>query len=151
MTSVDRSELEKNIQQLFIKLEELRAAIRALQDRSLALSSEIQEIRIAYDTLTNIQQHNQVEVMASLDRQGYVYTRVHLINTDKAIVKIGGDFYALLPIDVAKTVLLGFEREVLDELRKVEAELKQLTDIYTQMQNKLQEYISILVREESRK
>lgn len=143
-----RSELEKTIQQLFAQLEELRTAIRALQDRSIALSGEIQEIRMAYETLTTIQQHNQTDVMASLDRQGYVYVRVHLENTDKAIVRVGRDLYALVPIDTAKNVLIGFERDLTDELRKVEAELKQLMNMYTQLQNKLQEYISILAREE---
>lgn len=145
---IDKSELEKTVQQMLLQLEELRTAIKLLQDKSIMLSSEVQEMRMAYDTLNNIQKLNQVEVMSSLDRQGYVYVKVRLENIDKAIVRIGRDFYAVVPIDTAKNVLLSFEKDVVDELRKVEAELKQLTNIYSQLQNKLQEYVSILTKED---
>lgn len=147
MSNVDKLEAEKAVQQLLIQLEELRAAIRILQNRSLALTSEIQEIRIAYETLANIQQYSQTDIMASLDRQGYVYIKVKLEDVDKAVVRVGGDFYVVLPINNVKDVLLSFERNVTEELRRTEAELKQLTAIYEQLQNKLREYLSIISKE----
>lgn len=150
MSVADRSELERSVQHLFLQLEELRAAIKILQDRSIVLSNEIQEIRMAYETLTNIQQLNQTKVMASLDRQGYVYVRVHLESVDKAVVRIGRDLYTVVPIDVAKNVLLSFEKDLVEELRRVEAELKHLTSLYSQIQAKLQEQLSILIKEEGR-
>ena len=145
---VSKEELEKVVQQLYLQLEELRTAIKALQDRSLLISNEISEVRMAYETLTNIQQLNQSDVMASLDRYGYVYVRVHLENTDRAVVRIGRDLYAVVPIDVAKNILMNFEKDLTDELRKIEADLKQLTSIYTQLQNKLQEHLSALIKKE---
>ncbi|MEM0372084.1 MAG: prefoldin subunit alpha [Ignisphaera sp.] len=148
MSNPDRIDVERAVQQLLVQLEELRAAIRILQNRSLALTSEIQEIRIAYETLTNIQQHSQRDVMASLDRQGYVYVKVKLEDIEKAVVRIGRDFYVFLPIDNAKNVLLNFEKDVMEELRRTEAELKQLTSIYEQLQTKLQEYLALLSKEE---
>uniref|UniRef100_A0A7C4D3M2 Prefoldin subunit alpha n=1 Tax=Ignisphaera aggregans TaxID=334771 RepID=A0A7C4D3M2_9CREN len=148
VSNPDRIDVERAVQQLLVQLEELRAAIRILQNRSLALTSEIQEIRIAYETLTNIQQHSQRDVMASLDRQGYVYVKVKLEDIEKAVVRIGRDFYVFLPIDNAKNVLLNFEKDVMEELRRTEAELKQLTSIYEQLQTKLQEYLALLSKEE---
>ncbi|MEM4040647.1 MAG: prefoldin subunit alpha [Ignisphaera sp.] len=148
MSNPDSIDVERAVQQLLVQLEELRAAIRILQNRSLALTSEIQEIRIAYETLTNIQQHSQRDVMASLDRQGYVYVKVKLEDIEKAVVRIGRDFYVFLPIDNAKNVLLNFEKDVMEELRRTEAELKQLTSIYEQLQTKLQEYLALLSKEE---
>ncbi|MEM1541225.1 MAG: prefoldin subunit alpha [Ignisphaera sp.] len=150
MSSPDRIDVERAVQQLLVQLEELRTAIRILQNRSLALTSEIQEIRIAYETLTNIQQHSQKDVMASLDRQGYVYVKVRLEDIEKAVVRVGKDFYVLLPIDNTKNVLLDFEKDVMEELRKTEAELKQLTSIYEQLQTKLQEYLALLSKEEKK-
>jgi len=150
VSSPDRIDVERAVQQLLVQLEELRTAIRILQNRSLALTSEIQEIRIAYETLTNIQQHSQKDVMASLDRQGYVYVKVRLEDIEKAVVRVGKDFYVLLPIDNTKNVLLDFEKDVMEELRKTEAELKQLTSIYEQLQTKLQEYLALLSKEEKK-
>jgi prefoldin subunit 5 len=72
------------------------------------------------------------------------------MNRDKAVVRIGKDLYALVPIDEAKNILLNFEKDVTDELRKVEADLKQLVGIYNQIQGKLQEYLSMLAGEEER-
>ncbi|MCC6015879.1 MAG: prefoldin subunit alpha [Desulfurococcaceae archaeon] len=152
MTSaISRADIEKNVQQLYMQLEELRAAIQALQTRSLELTNEIQEIRLAYETLSSIQQYGQSDTLTSLDRYGYVYVKVQLIDKDKAIVRITKDLYALLPIDEAKNILLSFERDITDELRKVEADLKQLLSIYNQVQKKLQEYLALLVGEEPRR
>jgi|GEM_PF-764884 prefoldin alpha subunit len=151
MTSpVTRSDIEKNVQQLYVQLEEVRAAIQALQARSLELTNEIREIRLAYETLSTIQQYGQSDTLSSLDRYGYVYVKVQLMNRDKAVVRIGKDLYALVPIDEAKNILLNFEKDVTDELRKVEADLKQLVGIYNQIQGKLQEYLSMLAGEEER-
>lgn len=148
---MSRSDIEKNVQQLYIQLEEVRTAIQALQARSLELTNEIREIRLAYETLSLIQQYNQTDTLASLDRYGYVYVKVSLVSMDKAIVRIGRDIYALVSMDEAKNILLNFEKDLADELRKVEAELKQLLSIYNQLQGKLQEYLSILAGEEERK
>jgi prefoldin alpha subunit len=150
-SSISRADIEKNVQQLYMQLEELRAAIQALQTRSLELTNEIQEIRLAYETLSSIQQYGQSDTLTSLDRYGYVYVKVQLIDKDKAIVRITKDLYALLPIDEAKNILLSFERDITDELRKVEADLKQLLSIYNQVQKKLQEYLALLVGEEPRR
>uniref|UniRef100_A0A7C2VFS4 Prefoldin subunit alpha n=1 Tax=Ignisphaera aggregans TaxID=334771 RepID=A0A7C2VFS4_9CREN len=147
MTAVSRTEAEKAVQQLFAQLEELKAAIQALQNRSLEISAEIQEIKLAYETISTIQQLGQVETMSSLDRRGYAYVRTRLESTDKALIRIGHDLYALVPIDTAKNVLVNIEKDVTEELRRVEAELKQLTGLYTQIQKKLQEYVAILSRE----
>jgi len=148
--SLDKAEIEQSVQKLFLQLDELKTAIQALQTRSLELTNEIREIRLAYETLTNIQQYGQVDTMASLDRYGYVYVRIRLEGSDKAIVRIGRDLYVVAPVDTAKSILLNFEKDVTDELRKTEAELKQLLNIYSQIQNKLQEYLAILAKEEER-
>lgn len=145
-----RSELERTIQQLYLQLEELGAAIKILQDRSLLISNEIREIRMAYETLQTIQRLNSTNIMSSLDRYGYVYVKVRLDDTSKAIVRISRDFYAVVPIDIAKNILLSYEKDLQDDLRKIEADIKHLMNIYNQLQNKLQEQISILTKEEER-
>lgn len=143
---LSKEKLEAAIQELFVQLEELRNAIRLVQSRSLTLSSVIQELRLSYETLSNIQKHGSQEVLASLDREGYVFVKVKLDDVERAIVRIARDFYALLPIDNAKNVLLSYERELSTELRGVEAELKRLNELHAQLQKKLQEYVTMLMK-----
>ncbi|MDK6028527.1 prefoldin subunit alpha [Ignisphaera sp. 4213-co] len=142
--SVDRTRAEEVIQQLLIQLEELREAIRVVQTRSLALSSELQEIRIAYDTLGEIQKLSQQDVFASLDRNGYVFVKAKLLSVDEAIVRLGKEYYISLPIDKAKNVLMEYEKELTEELRETETELRKLTELYNQIQKKIQEYVAML-------
>ena len=142
--SVDRAGAEEAIQQLLLQLEELREAIRVVQTRSLAISSELQEIRIAYETLNSIQKLSQQDVFTSLDRNGYVFVKARLASIDEAIVRVGREYYVSLPIDKAKGVLMEYEKELADELREAEAELKKLTELYNQIQKKMQEYVAVL-------
>jgi prefoldin alpha subunit len=144
--SSEKTRLEEAIQQLLAQLDELREAIRVVQARSLALSSEIQEIRMAYETLSNIQKLAHREVLASLDRNGYVFTKAQLLVTDEAIVRIGKEYYAALPIDKAKSILTDYEKDLTEELRETESELRKLTELYNQVQKRIQEYVTSLQR-----
>jgi len=144
--SSERARLEEAIQQLLVQLDELREAIRVVQARSLTLSSEIQEIRMAYETLSNIQRVSQREVLASLDRNGYVFAKAQLLVTDEAIVRIGKEYYTALPIDKVKSILTEYEKDLTEELKETEAELRRLTELYSQIQKRVQEYVASLQR-----
>lgn len=140
--------VEEIAQQLVLQLNELRNAIQLVQGRSLAISSELQEIRLAYETLSTIRKFSQSNVLTSLDRQGYVFMKTYLAESDRAIVRIGRDLYALLPIENAMNVLSVYEKDLITELRETEAELKKLNELYEQLQKKLQEYLAILSQKE---
>jgi prefoldin alpha subunit len=144
--SSERARLEEAIQQLLVQLDELREAIRVVQARTLAISSEIQEIRMAFETLSSVQKLTQREVLASLDRNGYVFAKVLLLATDEALVRIGKEYYAVLPIDRVKSILTEYEKDLTEELRETEAELRRLTELYNQIQRRVQEYAASLQR-----
>jgi prefoldin alpha subunit len=144
--SSERARLEEAIQQLLVQLDELREAIRVVQARTLAISSEIQEIRMAFETLSSVQKLTQREVLASLDRNGYVFAKVLLLATDEALVRIGKEYYAVLPIDKVKSILTEYEKDLTEELRETEAELRRLTELYNQIQRRVQEYAASLQR-----
>uniref|UniRef100_A0A7C5TI34 Prefoldin subunit alpha n=1 Tax=Ignisphaera aggregans TaxID=334771 RepID=A0A7C5TI34_9CREN len=146
MSMQDRSRIEEAAQQLLVQLEELRNAIRVVQSRSIALSNEIREIRLAYETLSSIQRYGQKDTLASLDREGYVFVKIKLDDVDKAVIRITKDLYAVLPIDNVKNVLSSYEKDLVVELQETEAELKKLSDLYNQLQRKLQEYLATLSR-----
>ena len=146
MSSEERARIEEAAQQIIVQLEELRNAIRVVQSRSLTLSNEIQEIRLAYETLSSIQRYGQRDTLASLDREGYVFVKIKLDDVDKAVIRITKDLYAVLPIDNIKTVLSLYEKDLVNELQETEAELKKLSDLYNQLQKKLQEYLATLSR-----
>ncbi len=148
MSTQDRARIEEAAQQLLIQLEELRNAIRVVQSRSIALSNEIQEIRLAYETLSSIQRYGQKDTLASLDREGYVFIKIKLDDVDKAVIRISKDLYAVLPIDNAKNVLSLYEKDLVNELQETESELKRLSDLYNQLQRKLQEYLTTLTKSE---
>ncbi|MCC6046318.1 MAG: prefoldin subunit alpha [Ignisphaera sp.] len=144
--SSERARLEEAIQQLLVQLDELREAIRVVQARTLAISSEIQEIRMAFETLSSVQKLTQREVLASLDRNGYVFAKALLLATDEALVRIGKEYYAVLPIDKVKSILTEYEKDLTEELRETEAELRRLTELYNQIQRRVQEYAASLQR-----
>jgi prefoldin alpha subunit len=144
--SSERARLEEAIQQLLVQLDELREAIRVVQARTLAISSEIQEIRMAFETLSSVQKLTQREVLASLDRNGYVFAKAQLLATDEALVRIGKEYYAVLPIDKVKSILTEYEKDLTEELRETEAELRRLTELYNQIQRRVQEYAASLQR-----
>jgi prefoldin alpha subunit len=144
--SSERARLEEAIQQLLVQLDELREAIRVVQARTLAISSEIQEIRMAFETLSSVQKLTQREVLASLDRNGYVFAKALLLATDEALVRIGKEYYAVLPIDRVKSILTEYEKDLTEELRETEAELRRLTELYNQIQRRVQEYAASLQR-----
>lgn len=148
MSAQDRTRIEEAAQQLLAQLEELRNAIRVVQSRSISLSNEIQEIRLAYETLSSIQRYGQRDTLASLDREGYVFVKIKLDDVDRAVIRITKDLYAVLPIDNAKNVLSLYEKDLMSELQETEGELKRLTDLYNQLQKKLQEYLTVLSRSE---
>lgn len=148
MSTQDRTRIEEAAQQLLAQLEELRNAIRVVQSRSISLSNEIQEIRLAYETLSSIQRYGQRDTLASLDREGYVFVKIKLDDVDRAVIRITKDLYAVLPIDNAKNVLSLYEKDLMSELQETEGELKRLTDLYNQLQKKLQEYLAVLSRSE---
>jgi prefoldin alpha subunit len=144
--SSERARLEEAIQQLLVQLDELREAIRVVQARTLAISSEIQEIRMAFETLSSVQKLTQREVLASLDRNGYVFAKALLLATDEALVRIGKEYYAVLPVDKVKSILTEYEKDLTEELRETEAELRRLTELYNQIQRRVQEYAASLQR-----
>jgi prefoldin alpha subunit len=144
--SSERARLEEAIQQLLVQLDELREAIRVVQARTLAISSEIQEIRMAFETLSSVQKLTQREVLASLDRNGYVFAKALLLATDEALVRIGKEYYAVLPVDKVKSILTEYEKDLTEELRETEAELRRLTELYNQIQRRVQEYVASLQR-----
>ncbi|MEM0006614.1 MAG: hypothetical protein QXJ56_04425 [Ignisphaera sp.] len=148
MSIQDKTRIEEAAQQLLAQLEELRNAIRVVQSRSISLSNEIQEIRLAYETLSSIQRYGQRDTLASLDREGYVFVKIKLDDVDRAVIRITKDLYAVLPIDNAKNVLSLYEKDLMSELQETEGELKRLTDLYNQLQKKLQEYLAVLSRSE---
>lgn len=148
MSTQDKTRIEEAAQQLLAQLEELRNAIRVVQSRSISLSNEIQEIRLAYETLSSIQRYGQRDTLASLDREGYVFVKIKLDDVDRAVIRITKDLYAVLPIDNAKNVLSLYEKDLMSELQETEGELKRLTDLYNQLQKKLQEYLAVLSRSE---
>ncbi|ADM28217.1 hypothetical protein Igag_1414 [Ignisphaera aggregans DSM 17230] len=148
MSQPSEENIEEIAQQLILQLNELRNAIQLVQGRSLAISSELQEIRLAYETLSTIRKFSQSNVLASLDRQGYVFVKMHLAESDRAIVRISRDLYALLPIENAMNILSMYEKDLISELRETEAELKKLNELYEQLQKKLQEYLAILSQKE---
>lgn len=150
MSMEDRAKIEEAAQQLLIQLEELRNAIRAIQSRSITLSNEIQEIRLAYETLSSIQRYGQKDTLASLDREGYVFIKIKLDDIDKALIRISRDLYAVLPIDNVKNVLSLYEKDLINELQETESELKRLSELHNQLQRKLQEYLAILAKSEGR-
>jgi len=140
----DRKKIEEALQQLLLQLDELREAIRLVQSRSLAIASEIQEIRMAYETLSNIQKTSEKTVLVALDRNCYVFIKVQILSNDEATIRIGKDYYATVPIENAKKILIEYEKELTESLKQTEAELKRLNDIYTQLQRKIQEYVVAL-------
>ena len=140
----DRKKIEEALQQLLLQLDELREAIRLVQSRSLAIASEIQEIRMAYETLSNIQKTSEKTVLVALDRNGYVFIKVQILSNDEATIRIGKDYYATVPIESAKKILIEYEKELTESLKQTEAELKRLNDIYAQLQRKVQEYVVAL-------
>ncbi|MCS7110727.1 MAG: hypothetical protein N3D82_04755 [Ignisphaera sp.] len=148
MSSQDRARIEEAAQQLLLQLEELRNAIRIVQSQSITLSNEIQEIRLAYETLSSIQKYGQRDTLASLDREGYVFVKIKLDDVDKAVIRISKDLYALLPIDSVKNVLSIYEKDLASKLQETESELKRLSDLYNQLQKKLQEHLATLARSE---
>ncbi len=148
MSSLREENVEEIAQQLVLQLNELRNAIQLVQNRALAISGELQEIRLAYETLSTIRKFGQNNVLASLDRQGYVFMRMNLAEFDQAIVRIGRDLYALLPIENVMNILSMYEKDLISELRETEAELKKLNELYEQLQKKLQEYLAILSQRE---
>ncbi len=148
MSKPSEENIEEIAQRLVLQLNELRNAIQLVQGRSLTISSELQEIRLAYETLSTIRKFGQNNVLASLDRQGYVFVKMYLVDSDHAIVRIGRDLYALLPIENAMNILSMYEKDLISELRETEAELKKLNELYEQLQKKLQEYLAILSQKE---
>jgi len=148
MSQSNEENVEEIAQRLVLQLNELRNAIQLVQGRSLAISSELQEIRLAYETLSTIRKFSQSNVLTSLDRQGYVFVKMYLAESDRAIVRIGRDLYALLPIENAMNILSMYEKDLISELRETEAELKKLNELYEQLQKKLQEYLAILSQKE---
>jgi prefoldin alpha subunit len=144
----DKEKIEETLQQLLLQLDELREAIRLVQSRSLAIASEIQEIRMAYETLSNIQKASEKTVLAALDRNGYVFIKVQILSSDEATVRISRDYYATVPIESAKKILIEYEKELTESLKYTEAELKRLNSIYEQLQRKIQEYVAALQRAE---
>jgi len=148
MSIEDRKKLEEATRQLALQLEELKNAIQVAQNRVVAISNEIEELRLAYETLSAVEKFQQNEALISLDRRGYAYLKTALSDIDRAIVYIGQDLYVSLPIEKAKSVLTAREKDMIAALREAEAELKKLTDLYNQLQRKLQDYITALGQSE---
>ncbi len=145
MSGVDRRKLEEAVKELADQLNELREAIQVAQNRVLAISSELDELRLAFETLNTIEKYGgQREALVALDRRGYAYVKANISISDKAVVHIGQDLYVLLPLDKAKNVLASRERDLIAALREAEAELRKLNELYLQLQRKLQEYVSAL-------
>ena len=149
MSLEDRKKLEEAINEITAQLNELREAIQIVQNRIAAISSELNELRLAFETLNTIEKYSgQREALLALDRRGYAYIRAHIIVSDKAIVHIGQDIYVSLPLDKAKSVLSMRERDLISALREAEAEFRKLSDIYNQLQRKLQEYVTALTQQQ---
>ncbi len=150
MSSVDRRKLEEGVRELAEQLNELREAIQVAQNRVLAISSELDELRLAFETLNTIEKYGgQREALLALDRRGYAYVKASISVSDKAIVHIGQDLYVLIPLDKAKNVLASRERDLITALREAEAEFRKLNELYLQLQRKLQEYVTALSQQGS--
>jgi len=149
MSLEDRKKLEEAINEITAQLNELREAIQMVQNRIAAISNELNELRLAFETLNTMERYgSQREALLALDRRGYAYIKANITVSDKAIVHIGQDIYVSLPLDRAKSILSMRERDLISALREAEAEFKKLSDIYTQLQKKLQEYVTALTQQQ---
>ncbi len=150
MSSVDRRKIEESVRELAEQLNELKEAIQIAQNRVLAISNELDELRLAFETLNTIEKYSgQREALLALDRRGYAYVKANISVSDKVVVHIGQDLYVLLPLDKAKNVLVSRERDLITALREAEAELRKLNELYLQLQKKLQEYVTALSQQSS--
>jgi prefoldin subunit 5 len=52
----------------------------------------------------------------------------------------------VLPVDKVKSILTEYEKDLTEELRETEAELRRLTELYNQIQRRVQEYAASLQR-----
>ncbi len=139
-------ELEETIRQLALQLEELKSYIEIAQNRVAAITSELEELRTAYETLSWLEKRCGEESLIALDRRGYAFIKSVIPRDLKVYVSLARDYVMELPIDKAKNILAAREKELMTALRDAEADLKKLLSLYNQMQRKLQEYTSLLAR-----
>ncbi len=144
MSSETRSRTEEEIRVLTTQLSELQEAINAVQARLAALTSELEEVRLAIETISNVDRFKQCEVLVALDRKGYAYIRAQLQSLDKVLVHVGQNLYVVVPIDKAKSILAERERELSNAIQETEVELRKLMEVYTQLQKRLQSHIAAM-------
>ncbi len=149
MSSSQREESRaEELGEMAKQLEELREAIRITQDRYNLVASELQELRLALNTISSVSKYKQQAVMVSLDRRGFAYVKASITDVDNIIVHIGQDLYAKLPIDKAQEILKAKERDYTTLLREIEAELRKLTELYAALDRKLREQLSKYVQQQ---
>jgi len=137
-------EIEEAVRQLALQLEELKSYIEVAQNRVSTIASEIEEVRLAYETLTWLEKRVGEEALIALDRRGYSFIKTILPRDVKVYITLARDYVFELPIDKAKNILSTREKELMSTLRDAEADLKKLLELYNQINRKLQEYMALL-------
>ncbi len=101
----------------------LQRYINELSSTMSSIVSELNEIQLAKETISNIDLESNIDVFMSLDRRGYAYISAKLSSNGKVLVNIGSDYYALLDKHDALRILDMRFKDLMEIKNKVEKEL----------------------------
>ncbi len=108
-------------QRVLAELAYLQSYAESLESAIASLSAALDSITVAKEAIKAIREHKCDELLIPIGADSYVYGALRL--KDKVVVHIGAGYYAELTLDEADKLYDERQKEVLNEINKLRAQL----------------------------
>ena len=122
----EEAKLREELERYFVELQNLQAQYEALKSGLDALVSLLNEVRIVREELKILSTLNKGEkILVPLG--GRVFVQAGIIDPSKILYNLGAGIYAILKPAEAEEKLVEYEKDLSEDLGKVQKELAEVS------------------------